>query len=128
MADKAPETLGYDADLFDFETVHEEAGDQIVFEKIGDTYIGEFLGIRTITFTDMDGEEKSFKQLQFRDPSGPKVINAGYELSQIYETIPAHTITRTMLANQVDVGKGKNAMNSFRVDEAKARNAGSQKK
>jgi hypothetical protein len=83
--------------------------------------------MRTIEFTDKKtGEAKSFIQLSFRDQEGPKVINAGYELADIYAEIPAHSITRTMLANQVDVGQASK-MNSFRVDVARKPNANSQK-
>lgn len=115
------ETIGYDPSQFEWENVHEEAGDQVVFEEIGDTYVGEYLGMRVIEFTDKKtGEPKSFIQLSFRDPSGPKVINAGYELAQIYESIPAHTMTKTMLANKIDVGQASK-MNSFRVDQGKAK-------
>jgi hypothetical protein len=117
------DVVGYDPDKFEWDTIHEEAGDQIVLEDIGDTYVGEYLGSEEITFTDKaTGEEKTFTQLRFRDPQGPKVINAGYELRQIYDKIPPHTVTRTMLANKVSMGPGKSPMHSHRVDVAKSAN------
>lgn len=124
------DSIGYDPAEFDFEVVKEEAGDQLVFEDINDSYTGEFTGIENITFTDTaTGEEKSFVQIHFRDPSGPKVINAGYELEKLFTSgdIAPHTICRLTLANKVDMGKGKNPMLSFRVETAKSR-AGSSKK
>jgi hypothetical protein len=130
MADK----IGYDDSQFTFETVKDEAGDQLVFEEIGDSYTGEFLGTETITFMKPDekGElqEESFLQIRFRDPSGPKAINAGYELEKLFTSgdIPVHTIVRLTLANKVDMGRSKNPMLSFRVETATPVNAGSQKK
>jgi hypothetical protein len=125
------DSLGYDASQFTFETIKDEAGDQLVMEEVGDNYTGEFLGTETINFTDKaTGEPDSFLQIRFRDPEGPKVINAGYELEKLFSSgdIPIHSIVRLTLANKVDMGKGKNAMLSFRVETATPRNAGSQKK
>jgi hypothetical protein len=127
------DAVGYDAADFTFEVIKDEAGDQLVFEEIGDSYTGEFLGTETITFTkaDENGEmkEESFLQIRFRDPSGPKVINAGYELEKLFTSgdIPIHSINRLTLANKVDMGKGKNPMLSFRVETATRKNARSQK-
>jgi hypothetical protein len=124
------DAVGYSPDEFTFETVKEEAGDQLVFEEIGDNYTGEFTGTETIAFVNKEsGEPDSFLQIRFRDPSGPKVINAGYELAKFFTSgdIPVHTIVRLTLANKVDMGKGKNAMLSFRVETATPRNARSQK-
>lgn len=122
------DSIGYDPAEFDFEVVKEEAGDQLVFEEVNDNYTGEFTGMETITFMKPDektGEpvEESFLQIRFRDPSGPKVLNAGYELEKLFTSgdIPLHTICRLTLANKVDMGKGKNAMLSFRVETAKPR-------
>jgi hypothetical protein len=129
MADR----VGYNPDDFTFETVKDEAGDQLVFEELGDEYTGEFLGTETITFMKPDEngvpQEESFLQIRFKDPTGPKVINAGYELEKLFTSgdIPAHTIVRLVLANKVDMGKSKNPMLSFRVDVATPRNARSQK-
>lgn len=115
------DAVGYNASDFDFEIVKEEAGDQLVFEEIDDSYTGEFTGTERITFTDTaSGEERDFLQIHFHDPSGPKVINAGYELEKLFTSgdIAPHTICRLTLANKVDMGKGKNAMLSFRVETA----------
>lgn len=124
------DSIGYDAEQFTFETVKEEAGDQLVFDQDGDEYIGEFLGTETITFMKPDektGEpkEESFLQVRFRDPSGPKVINAGYELEKLFTSgdIAPHSIVRLKRMNTVSMGKGKNPMISFRVDVATPKNA-----
>lgn len=125
-----PDSIGYDAKDFDFERVHDEAGDKLVFEEVGDTYIGEFLGTNLIEFTNKEtGEPESFLQVNFMDPNGPKVLNCGYELEKFFtETPPAkHSIVRLVMANKVDMGKGKSAMVSFAIDVATPKNARSQK-
>lgn len=128
------DSVGYKADEFEWERVKDEAGDQLVFEEVGDEYIGEYLRNEIITFVkpDENGEpkEQSFLQIHFMDPQGPKVINAGYELEKLFTSgdILPHTVVRLVLANKVDMGKGKNPLLSFRVDHGKRKvNAGSQK-
>lgn len=113
-----PSVVGYDESQFEWETVHEEAPDQIIFEEIGDTYIGMFLGAEEITFTDKNGENQTFTRLRFRDNDGLKVINAGYELREAYAKIPPPVVTRTELKKKVDVGQEK-PMLSYRIDQAK---------
>jgi hypothetical protein len=124
-----PDSVGYKPDDFTFETVHDEAGSQLIFEEIGDEYIGEYLGTDTITFMrpDENGElqEESFLQLRFKDPEGPKALNAGYELAKYFTETPPQrgVIVRLILANKVDMGKSKNPMLSFRIDIASPKNA-----
>jgi hypothetical protein len=129
------DSIGYDESGFTFETVHDEAGDKLEFEEVGDQYIGEYLGKSIITFTKQDpdtGElrDESFLQLRFKDPGGPKVINAGYELEKFFtgpDEPKTGSIVRILLANKVDMGKGKNPMLSHRIDAATPINARSQK-
>src|SRR5271165_3186600 len=87
-----PSAVGYDDTQFEWENVHEEAPDQIIFTVIGDTYTGLYQGSEVITFDDK-GEEKSFTQLKFRDTDGLKVINAGYELGEAFAKITAGSMT-----------------------------------
>lgn len=135
MADENPATVGYKAEDYQWETVHEEAPDQLIFDTIGDTYIGEYVG-HDLIYPEGDGApEKWFIQLRWRDHEGIKTTNAGYELQTTYvevqtdnnghvistkDLIPPHTMTRTILAKLVDVGQASK-MKSFRVDTAKNR-------
>lgn len=114
----AGEIAGYDDSQFEWETVHTESPDQIVFENIGDTFIGEYLGQETITFQNKKGVEESFVQLLFKVHDQFFVCNAGYDLLKAYEGIPPHTVTRTQLRTLVDVGQ-ESPMKSYRVDQAK---------
>lgn len=123
MADR----IGYDPADFDFETSHREAADQIVFDTIGDEFVGEYLGPEEITFTDKDGEEQTFTQLRFQVGDNLYGINAGYELREAYKNIPAGSITRTVYVKDVKITGQQSPMKSFRVDTAKGR-AGNSKK
>lgn len=117
MADSA----GLDPTEFEWETVHEEAADQIVFDTLGDAYTGEYLGSELISFTDKKGEEQSFTQLKFRDKEGLKGINAGYELRKAFDGIPQGAIVRVVYIKNVPITGQESPMKSFRVDTAKSR-------
>jgi hypothetical protein len=120
VAVNGPQTVGYSGEDFEWENIHEEAPDQLVFDTLGDTYIGEYLGMDLIEFEDRAGQPQEFWQLRFRDGNGVKVLNAGYELRETYKEIPTGTITRTQLMKFVDVGQ-QSPMKSYRVDRAKAK-------
>lgn len=142
------DVIGYDGTEYEWETVHTEAADQIVFETPGDCYIGLYVGWDLI-YVDPDNPkpEKAnqwFIQLHFTDPGGAKNINAGYDLRRAYleqtniretaadpsvrpefkEVIPPQSMTRNLYAKDVDVDQN-DPMKSFRVDVAKARNSAS---
>lgn len=130
--------IGYaDSDEYGWQTVHTEAADQIVFEEDGDTYIGVYAG-HEIIYPEPEKEPlKFFVQVHWTDPAGAKFTNAGYELSKAYvdltyapdgtlashtDKIPLGSMTRNAMMKRVDTGK-KDAMKSYRVDVAQARNA-----
>lgn len=96
--------------------VHEEAADQLVFDTIGDEYIGMYTGSEEIA-PDEDSPEDTFTQLRFRDDDGAKVVNAGFELKKAFSKIEPHTRVRITLVKFVDVGQ-PSPMKSYRVDVA----------
>lgn len=129
--DTSTSKVGYDESQFEWETVHEEAPDQLIFEDKGDTYVGVYEG-HEIIYPEADEPDKFFIQLKWRDPDGLKVTNAGYELRNTYtetkfnddgkpvvtDRIPVGTMTRNVLVKTVDVNQAS-PMKSFRVDTAK---------
>ena len=134
------QTYGYDASEFEWENVHEEAADQLVFDTEGDTYIGEYQGHEIIHDTNKTPPMDWFVKLMWRDPEGLKFTNAGYELQTAYvkvttddagnpvnseDIIPPGTITRNVLVKKVNVKKAS-PMKSFRVDTAKSRRGNTQ--
>jgi hypothetical protein len=135
--ENAAQVVGYDSAEYEWDTVHVEAADQLVFDTIGDTYIGVYAG-HEIIYPDPEKDPgKWFVQLKWTDPTGAKFTNAGFELRNAYtettysddgrpvvtDKIPVGTMTRNELKKLVDVDQASE-MKSFRVDVAKPRNAG----
>lgn len=131
--------IGYeDSPEYQWDTVHIEAGDQIVFEESGDKYIGIYAGHEIIY---PDPEKKPlefFVQLHWTDPQGSKFTNAGHELTVAYvdltynadgslashtDKVPIGSMTRNEMVKTVDTGKN-DPMKSFRVDVARPVSAG----
>jgi hypothetical protein len=136
----AAQVVGYQDDgSYQWETVHVEAADQIVFDTAGDLYIGVYAGHEIIYPNVNDPNPKKaaewFVQLKWTDPAGAKFTNAGYELRNCYtettfdaegrptvtDKIPVGSMTRNELMKFVDVDQ-QDLMKSFRVDVAR-RNA-----
>jgi hypothetical protein len=140
-----PETaavaIGYaDSGEYQWDTVHTEAGDQLVFDTVGDLYIGVYAGHEIIypdpNNSNPDKAKKWFVQLKWTDPEGAKFTNAGYELRTAYtetrydgegmpvvtDKIPVGSMTRNELKKLVDVDQ-ESEMKSFRVDVAAPVNA-----
>jgi len=116
----APGTVaGYDPAAFTWDIQHEESPDQIVFDTVGDEYVGLLLGSEVIQFEKKKGEPESFTQWRFRDPGGITVINGGYELNTELSKIAADSMVRIKLMKLVDVGQ-KDPMKSYRIWTARA--------
>jgi hypothetical protein len=127
---EVPGVIGFNEDDYEWDNVHEEAPDQLVFDTIGDKYIGKYEG-HTLIFPEADNTEKWFIQLKFRDNEGLKVTNAGYELREAYvnvetdddgklatsDKIPPGSVTRNELVKLVPVDQAS-PMKSYRVDVA----------
>lgn len=129
--------IGYADDAgYEWNTVHVEAADQIVFDTVGDLYIGIYAGHEIIYPDPEKDPTKWFVQLKWTDPEGAKFTNAGYELRNAYtetryddaslpvvtDKIAIGSMTRNELKKLVDVDQASE-MKSFRVDVAAPRNA-----
>jgi hypothetical protein len=137
----AAQTGGYSYEEFvaygEAEVVHVEAADQLVFDTVGDRYIGIYAGHELIYPDAQKGDtDKFFVQLKWTDPQGAKFANAGYELRNAYvevtydsegrptvtDKIPVGSMTYNELMKLVDVDQASE-MKSFRVIVARPRNA-----
>jgi hypothetical protein len=98
-----------------WETAVQESGDQIVFNEIGDVFVGLYIG--SITAHNPKDDE-DFTILQFTGVDGkPYQTNAGWKLREGFSDIPSNTIVRITFVKQVDVGQN-DPMNDFRIDVA----------
>lgn len=112
------QTVGLNEGDYQWETVHVESPDQITFDTIGDTFVGEYLGTEKIEFEDKrTGEAESFTQLKFRVGDSHYVVNGGYDLLKAFTGIPEKSVVRVQLRTLVDVGQ-QSPMKSYRVDVA----------
>lgn len=110
----ATETMGYTDEGYEWDEVHEEAPDQIVWDTIGEVYIGTYTGQESIDPKDPKDPDKRFIQLKFRDNEGAKVINAGHELRTAFAEIPTGSLVRIEYVKDVEV-KQAAPMKSFNV-------------
>lgn len=104
-----------------WETAVPETGDQIVFDTIGDVFIGLYLGSRVVPVTEKDGRETSFKVLLFTGIDGkPYQINSGWKLDSAFESaaVPERSIVRITYVKDVDTGRN-DPMKDYRVEVAK---------
>ena len=122
-------SAGYDEDQFEWENVHEEAPDSIVFNREGDKYVGIYLGSEIVEFDRENKktgeiEHNEFTVLHFRDPEGLKDTNAGFELEKAFKAIEPNSVVRILLVKFVDVDQAS-PMKSFRIDVARNGNKAS---
>jgi hypothetical protein len=94
----------------------QETGDQIVFDTIGDVFVGMFTGKQV---AQKDGDD--FTILSFTGTDGkPYQTNAGWKLEQAFEDIPPQTIVRLTYVKDIDTGQ-PSPLKDFRVDVAYAK-------
>lgn len=126
-----------DPDAIQWEIVHEESPDRIVFEEEGDWIVGTYVGGTWITPppTDKDPEPDPFLQLSFRNvllSSGESfrlaVTNAGYALRNAFEEgkLDEGIIHRITLVKLTKIDGQQSPMKDMRIDRAKS-SAGSNK-
>lgn len=128
--------IGYaDSPDFEWETAHVEAGDQVVFDAIGDLLIAVYAG-HEIIYPDMEKTPlEFFVQLHWTVPGGSVFANAGHDLTVAYvelaynadgslashiDKVAPGSMTRNEMRKTVDTGKN-DPMKSFRVDVAKVK-------
>lgn len=116
-----PAMAAFDASEVQWETAVPETGDQIVFDTIGDQFIGLYLGMRGVTVEEKDGRESVFKVLMFTGTDGkPYQINAGWKLESAFDSaaVPERAIVRITYVKDVDTGRN-DPMKDYRVEVAK---------
>lgn len=109
-----------DWDAVEWETAVPETGDQIVFDTIGDEFVGLYHGKREVPVTEKDGRETSFLILMFTGTDGkPYQTNAGWKLEAGFQGIEPQSIVRITYVKDVDTGHKANPMKDFRVEVAR---------
>lgn len=107
-----------ESDLNDgWETVHEESALRVLFDTIGDQFVGIYIGVDDITPD--DGEP--FSLFLFRGIEGETTgkvcgINQSYTLKQAMEKVNAGDITRLTYVKDIPTRRGLNPLKDFKVD------------
>lgn len=103
----------------DWQTVSEDETDEtkIVFDTIGDVFIGEYLGSRVI-----ESEDGKFTQFRFKKGDEVYFTNAGYSLLRGMQKVRIGQMTRLLFKSERDTGQDS-PMRIMQVDVAKRRPA-----
>jgi hypothetical protein len=100
-------------------TVSQEAGTRIVFDTIGDVFVGVYEGTRHIVPEDTTKDE--FDQQMFRGagPDDEGVLyctNGGYSIRAGLAKVEPGTLVRLTYVSDLPAKPGKNPMKDFRID------------
>jgi hypothetical protein len=88
---------------------------KIIFDSIGDEFIGKYLGPRVLE----DENGRSYTQLRFEvEGDGIYFTNAGFSLRQAFRSIRPGTLVRVEFSSETDTGR-ESAMKSFTVQVAR---------
>lgn len=95
-------------------TVQEESATRIIFDTIGDQFIGTFLGLESIPHPET-GEAMDY--LMFRGTDGELYsTSAGYKLTEACKKVQPGQMVRITYVKEVPIGPGRNPMKDYRVD------------
>lgn len=104
---------------WEWETVAEAAATRVVFDTIGDTFVGQFIGIDHIDREpSANGEDQSFDLYNFRGRDGDLyAVNNSYSLQEpLSKPDVIGKWVRLTYIKDVKTGRKLNDMKSFQVD------------
>jgi hypothetical protein len=104
-----------------WETVSDESPTRIIFDEIGDVFIGTYEGHEYITDPN-EPESDPFDYIKIRGTDGkPYIASAGFRLIQAFEKIEPGSMVRITYVKDVDMGvAGRNPMKDYKVDIKRA--------
>lgn len=100
----------------EFETVVDESPSKVIFETIGDVFVGQYEGMQHIA---PDNGEDPFDLLTFRGRDGNLYgVNNSYKMSQATNLMPLGAWVRLTYTKDIDTRKG-NPMKDIKVEVSK---------
>lgn len=112
------------AQAIEWRTVNEETSGEetkIIFNVIGDEFVGVYLGLREVAGRDEWGNPApAYSQARFSDPSNPSDVyftNCGYSLRNGLKDVRKGSLVRITWTSEQDTGQAS-PMRVFRVDVA----------
>lgn len=103
---------------WEWETKAEAAPTTVIFEKFGETFVGQYVEKRHIDREpSADGKDQSFDLFVFRGRDNELyALNSSYALAEGMEDIEAGQWCRFTYVKDVPTGRNLNPMKSFHID------------
>lgn len=110
----------------DAETIADESPSVIVFDQVGDVFIGRYAGKEIIT--PEDGETEPFRQDRFRvvTPLGDlhegdwAAIRPGFQLRDAFDKLQPGDVVRIEYLKDIPTGRKLNPLKDFKVQVRRA--------
>lgn len=105
-------------DEWEFETLVEESPTMVIFDTVGDVFVGQYVGIEHI---DPDnGKDEPFDRFNFRARDGELyALNSSYQLVDALKKVDPGTWVRVTYIKDIPTKRGLNPMKDFRIDVRK---------
>jgi hypothetical protein len=105
-------------DEWEFDTLVEESPTMIIFDEIGDVFVGQYVGVEHI---DPDnGKDEPFDRFNFRARDGKLYgVNQSYQLVNAMEKVEPGQWIRITYAKDIPTKRGLNPMKDFKIDVRK---------
>lgn len=121
---KITEDFAADADVqvapedWEWETVAEGAPTGIVFETIGETFVGQYIEIRSVDREPAaDGSDQSFKMYVFKGRDGDLYsLPMSYALEEAMRKVSPADWVRITYLKDIKTARNLNPMKDFKVD------------
>lgn len=112
--------VSYSPEDWEWETVAEESPTRVVFDTLGDTFVGQYVGDQHIEQEpDEDGKDQSFDLFLFRGrDSELYAVNHSYKLIEAMEKVTEGDWVRIVFVKEIPSKRG-NPLKDFRVDVKK---------
>lgn len=105
-------------DDWEFETIAEAAPTRVVFDTIGDVFIGQYQGIEHIV--PEDSKVEPFDLFIFLGRDGNRYsVNTSYKLEKALADVDVDTWVRLKYVNDIPTGRGLQPMKDFVVSVKK---------
>lgn len=107
-------------DDWEWATVAEESAIGVIFEEIGDVFVGQFEGRETITPEKKSEDDEPFDRFVFRARDGKRyALNVSYKLDEAMKAVETGQWVRITYMADIPTGRKLNPMKDFRVDVRK---------
>lgn len=106
---------------WEWDTVAEGTATRVVFDTIGDSFIGMYIGDEHIEQEpNAKGEDQSFDLFNFRGRDGERyAINKSYALEEAMEKVSEGLWCRITYIRDIPTKRNQNPMKDFKVDVRK---------